>query len=142
MFIVHIRCYANRRVIQTYIKGTVQTQINSVQTISSFLGLSKPFSTGNCFFVLFDDSHSCFHSEIYGAPFVTSQILLTELYSVDRIVFCPQSCPTELYSVRQNTILSDRIHFCQTEYNSVTIVFCRTELYSVDRIQLCRSIFH
>ena len=34
-------------------------------------------------------------------------------HSVDRIQFCPR----EYTSVRQNTILSDRIHFCQTECN-------------------------
>ena len=128
----------------------------------------------------------------YGAPFVTSRILLreynsvgqntilsdriqfclTELYSADRITFCPteyefcwqnyilldrivfcrQNCilSTELYSVQQNYILSNRIVFCPTEYNSVQqntilsnrIQFCPKELYSVDRIQFCRSIIH
>ena len=48
---------------------------------------------------------------MYGAPFVTSQILLTEYNSVG-----------------QNTILLDRIQFCWTEYK-----FCWTELYSVQQ---------
>ena len=40
--------------------------------------------------------------DFYGAPFVTSRILLTEYNSVG-----------------QNTILSNRMQFCLTEYNSV-----------------------
>ena len=59
----------------------------------------------------------------------------------DRIQFCL----TEYNSVRQNCILSDRIVFCPTQYNSVTqnttlldrSVFSTTELYSVDTIQFC-----
>ena len=44
------------------------------------------------------------------------RIMLTELYSVDRVIFCPTEfvfCWTELYSVRQKCILLDRIVFCQ-----------------------------
>ena len=64
---------------------------------------------------------------LYGAPFVTSRILLTEYNSVG-----------------QNTILSNRIQFCRTELHSVDkkvilsnrIRILLTELYSVDRIIL------
>ena len=50
--------------------------------------------------------------------------------SVDRIQFCwteynsaGQNCilSTELYSVQQNCILSNRIQFCPTEYNYVVV---------------------
>ena len=48
--------------------------------------------------------------------------------SVDRIQFCP----TEYNSVRQNTLLSDRIVFCrQNTILSYRIQFCPTEYNSV-----------
>ena len=58
-----------------------------------------------------------FTSAGYGAPFVTSRILLTEYNSVG-----------------QNIILSNRIQFCLTEYNSV-----QQNTNSVDRIVFCRQ---